>query len=166
MRGKARVLLLAATCVIPTACITGFRHPLGSIEEAFVEPNLVGSWACSSEDDPTPSALKIVDFDGKQYYVESADGKGEPARLRGLGHRIEDIAFLSIGDLGKKDDEWVFLAYALSDADHLSFRVVDATPFEDVVDDPASVKQRLAEQMQDPEVVVSLLSCTRAKPQG
>ena len=166
MRGKARVLLLAATCLIPTACITGFKGPLGPVEEAFIEPNLIGNWACSSEDDPTPSALKIMDFDGKQYFFESANGKGEPARLRALGHRIEDVTFLSLGDLGKKDDEWIVLAYALSDADHLSFRVLDATPFEDVLDDAPSVKQRLAEQMNDPEILVNLLSCTRARPQG
>ena len=37
---------------------------------------------------------------------------------------------------------------------------------EDVLDDAPSVKQRLAEQMQDPEVVVDLLSCTRVRPPG
>ena len=168
MRRKAHLLLLVATCVIPTACIIGFQHPLGSIEEAFIEPNLLGSWACSSEDEPTPSALKIMDFDGKQYYLESSDGKDDPSHLRALGHRIEDVAFLSVIDLGKKDkdDEWVFLTYAQSDTDHLSLRAVDATRFEDVLDDAPSVKQRLAEQMQDPEVVVDLLSCTRVRPPG
>ena len=166
MRRIARVLLLVATCLIPTACITGFKQPLGSVEEAFIEPNLLGNWTCSSADDPTPDALKIMDFDGKQYYIESADGTGDPAHLRALGHRIEDATFLSLGEVGKKNDEWVILAYALADTDHLSFRVVDATAFEDVIDDAPSVKQRLAEQMQDPEIVVNLLSCTRAKPQG
>ena len=73
---------------------------------------------------------------------------------------------MSALELGKKDDEWVCLAYAQSDADHLSLRAVDATPFEDVLDDAPSVKQRLAEQMQDPEVVVDLLSCTRVRPPG
>jgi hypothetical protein len=165
MRRKACVLLLVATCVIPTACLTGFKHPLGSVEEAFIEPNLLGSWACASEDEPTPSVLKIMDFDGKQYYIESSDGKGDPSHLRALGHRIEDAAFLSLLELGKKDDEWVFLAYAQSDTDHLSLRVVDARPFEDVLDDAPSVKQRLAEQMQDPDIVVSLSSCTRVRPQ-
>jgi len=166
MRRNARVLLMVATCVIPSACITGFKQPLGSVEEAFIEPKLLGHWACSSAEEPTPSVLDIMDFDGKQYYIESSDGKGDPTRLRALGHRIEDVAFLSALELGKKDDEWVFLAYAQSDADHLSLRVVDATPFEDILDDAPSVKQRLAEQMRDPEVVVSLLSCTRVRPPG
>ena len=166
MRRKAHVLLLVATCVIPTACITGFKHPLGPAEEAFIEPKLLGRWACSSEDEPTPSVLKVMDFDGKQYYLESSDGKGDPSHFRALGHRIEDVAFLSLLELGKKDDEWVFLAYAQSDSDHLSLRVVDATPFEDVLDDAPSVKQRLAEQMPDPEVVASFLSCTRVQPPG
>jgi hypothetical protein len=165
MRRKARVLLLVATCVIPTACLTGFKHPLGSAEEAFVEPNLLGSWACSSEDDRTPGVLDIMDFDGKQYYIESSD-KGDPSHFRALGHRIEDVAFLSLLELGKKNEDWTLLEYTLSDADHLWLRVVDTTPFEDVLDDAPSVKQRLAEQMQDPEIVVSFLSCTRARPRG
>jgi len=167
MRRKARVLLLVATCVIPTACLTGFKHPLGSVEEAFIEPKLLGNWSCSSDDEPTPTVLNIMDFDGKQYYIESSD-KGDPSHFRGLGHRIEDVAFLSLLELGKKDEDegWAFLAYAQSDADHLSLRAVDTTAFEDVIDDAPSVKQRLAEQMQDPEIVVSLVSCTRVRPQG
>jgi hypothetical protein len=166
MRRKARVLLMVATCVIPTACITGFKHPLGSVEDAFVEPNLIGNWACSAADDPTPSVLKIMDFDGKQYYIESPGDQGNASHSRALATRIEDVTFLSVRELGTKDEDWTFLEYALSDADHLSLRVVDTTPFEDVIDDAPSVKQRLAEQMQDPEIVVSLLSCTRVKPQG
>jgi len=156
-----------ATCVIPTACITGFKHPLGSVEEAFLEPGILGSWSCSSEDEPTPTVVNIMDFDGKQYYIESSD-KGDPSHFRGLGHRIEDVAFLSVLELGKKDEDedWTFLAYAQSDTDHLSLRVVDTRAFEDVIDDAPSVKQRLAEQMQDPEVVVDLLSCTRVRPPG
>jgi hypothetical protein len=164
MRRRARVLLMVATCVIPTACITGFKYPLGSIEEAFIEPNLLGSWTCSSADEPTPSVLKIIDFDGKQYYIESPEG--DPSHFRALGHRIEDVSFLSVRELGAKDDDWTFLEYALPDADHLSLRAVETAPFEDVIDDPPSVRQRLAEQMQDPEVVAALLSCTRVKPQG
>jgi hypothetical protein len=166
MRRKARGLLLVATCLIPAACITDFKHPLGPVEEAFIEPNLLGSWACSSVDDPTPSVVKILDFDGKQYYIELSDGKGDPGHLRALGHRVEDAAFLSVNDLGKKDGDWTFLGYRLSDSDHLEFGLVDPAPFEEVQDDAPSVKQRLAEQMQDPEVVTSVLSCVRAKPQG
>ena len=86
------------------------------------------TWSCSSEDEPTPGILKIMDFDGKQYYVESSDDKGDPIPLRALGRRIEDAAFLSLHELGKKDKgrEWVFLQYALPDTDHLSLRAVDA----------------------------------------
>lgn len=164
MRRKARVLLMVATCVIPTACITGFKHPLGSVEEAFIEPNLVGEWTCTAVDEPTPSVLKIMDFDGKQYYIESRGG--DPSHFRALGHRIEDVAFLSVEELEAKNEDWSFLEYTLSGADHLSLRAVDPTPFEDVIDDAGSVKQRLAEQMQDPEIVASAVSCTRVRPQG
>jgi hypothetical protein len=36
-------------------------------------------------------------------------------------------------------------------------------PFEDVVDDAASVRTRLESHLQDPEVVQDFLSCTRAE---
>ena len=38
MRRRARVLLMVATCVIPTACITGFKYPLARVRilEIFV----------------------------------------------------------------------------------------------------------------------------------
>jgi hypothetical protein len=42
-----------------------------------------------------------------------------------------------------------------------SIRIMDFD--EDVVDDPPSVRQRLAERLDDPEVLPSLLSCTRAR---
>ena len=130
MRRKARVLLMVATCVIPTACLTGFKQPLGSVEEAFLEPGILGTWACSSVDDSKPSVLDIMDFDGKQYYIESSDGKGDPTHLRALGHRIEDVAFLSLQRAGKEGQgrEWVFLQYALPDTIICRFAPWTRTP--------------------------------------
>jgi hypothetical protein len=168
MRHGTRVLLMVAACLISSACITSFKHPLGAVEDGFIEPHLLGTWACTAVDDPTPSLITILNFDGKQYYIQSSGGgKNEPSHSRALATRIEELAFLSVRELGPNgDDEWTFLEYSLSDADHLKFRLVDPARFEDVVDDPPSVRQRLAEQIQDPEVLVGLLSCTRQGPQG
>jgi hypothetical protein len=162
MRWGTRVLLMVAS-LIPSACLTGFEHPLGAAEDGFIEPKLLGTWVCTSIDDPAPSLVTIMDFDGKQYYIQASDGgNGQPSRSRAFATRIEDAVFLSARELGSdRDGEWTLLEYVLSDADHLRFRLVDPARFEDVVDDPPSVRQRLAEQLQDPEVFPGLLSCTR-----
>ena len=162
MRKRSGVLLMAA-CVITSGCITGFKHPLGPPEEGFIEPRLLGTWACTSTDDPKPSLITFIDFDGKQYYIQSAgDGEGDPSHSRAFATRIEDVPFLNVRDLGPKaENDWTFIAYAVPDADHLRLRLVDPQPFEDVVDDPPSVKQRLANQLQDPELLLDWVSCTR-----
>jgi hypothetical protein len=167
MRWGTRLLLVVALS-ITSACITGFAHPLGAPEDGFIEPRLLGNWACTSIDDPTPSLVTILDFDGKQYYIQSSGGgTSESSHSRAIATRIEEGTFLSARELGSdRDGEWTFLEYALSDADHLRFRLVDPAQFEDVVDDPPSVRQRLAEQLQDPEVFVGLISCTRQAVKG
>jgi len=167
MRWWTRLLLVAAS-IIPSACITGFAHPLGAAEDGFIESSLLGTWTCTSIDDPMPGLVRIMDFDGKQYYIQSSGGgNSEDSHARAFATRIEDVTFLSTRDLGSdQKDEWTFLEYALSDTNHLRFRLVDPARFEDVVDDPASVRQRLAEQLQDPEVFVGLLSCTRQTVKG
>ncbi len=112
--------------------------------------------------------MTILDFDGTQYYIQSSNGdKNEPSHSRALATRIEDVAFLSVRDLGSnRDDEWMFLEYTLPDSDHLEFRLVDPQRFEDVVDDAPSVRQRVAEQLRDPELFIGLLSCTRRRSQS
>src|SRR5258708_23709767 len=139
-------LLLMVVLVIPGACITGFKHPIGAGEDGFIESKLLGTWECSSVDDPTPILITLMDFDGKQYYIQSSGGgSSEPSHSRAFATRIDDVAFLSACELRlDRDDEWTFLEYALSDADHLRFRLVDPARFEDVVDDQPSVSQRLA----------------------
>ena len=156
--------LVIVTCLGLSGCLSGFKHPLGSVEEAFIEAGLVGRWECVAEDAP-PGVITILDFDGKQYYIQVESEKEEPGQFRAYATRIEEVAFLNFRAIGPKaDDEWTFLAYELQDADHLSFRYVDPQPFEDVIDDGPSVSARLGSLLQDPEVLHDYLSCTRADP--
>jgi hypothetical protein len=97
-----------------------------------------------------------------QYYMQSSGGGNtETGHSRALATRIEDATFLSIRDLGSDRDDWTFLEYALSDNDHLRLRLVDPDRFEDVLEDVPSIRQRVAEQLQDPELFVGSLSCSR-----
>jgi hypothetical protein len=155
--------LVIVTCVALSGCLSGFKHPLGPAGEGFIEPQLLGRWECVSTDDPSPGPMTILDFDGKQYYIQVESEKEEPGRFRAYATRVEELPFLNVRAIGPKaDDEWTFLQYALVDADHLSFRYVDPQPFEDVIDDALGVSGRLAGHLEDPEVVQDFLSCTRA----
>jgi len=160
---KTTSLTIVASCVILSGCLSGFRHPLGPADEGFIEPDLLGRWECASTEDPSPGHITILDFDGKQYYLQFAElEKDEPSHFRAYATRVEGVPFLNVRAIGPKpDDEWAFLEYALVDADHLSFRYVDPQPFEDVIDDGPSVKVRLGDHLQDPEVLHDYLSCTR-----
>ena len=55
------------------------------------------------------------------------------------------------------------MAYVLPDADHLKLRLVNPNQFEDLVDDAPGVRLRLATLLEDPEVILDGLSCTRSR---
>jgi hypothetical protein len=154
--------LIVASCLALSGCLSGFRHPLGPADEGFIEPELLGRWECASTEDSSPGIITILDFDGKQYLIQSELEKDEIGHFRAYTTRVEGVPFLNVRAIGPKpDDEWIFLEYALVDVDHLIFRLVDPQPFEDVIDDGPSVSARLENHLQDPDVVRDFLSCTR-----
>lgn len=165
MHDVARALVVASG-LLATGCITSFRHPLGPPEEGFIDDQLRGAWSCAT-DEGTPLALTIVDFDGKRYYLESREqGKGEPDRFRAHATRVQAAAFLNVQEIGKDgSDEWTLVSYAIAPDGRLQLRHVDPDPFQDVLDDPEAVRERLDGRLEDPEVITDLLSCARA-PEG
>ena len=161
MRGRLPVLALAA-CLFCTGCLSGFRHPLGSTRESYIDKLLLGTWVCRSSDDPQPIDLTFVDFDGRQYLLQLDDHKSEHYSNRVLATRVEGSTFLSLRAVAPKaEDEWSILEYSFADASHLALKLVDPQQFEDVIDDAKAVRDRLAERLDDPEVIEGLLSCTR-----
>ena len=161
MRGRLPVLALAA-CVFSTGCLSGFRHPVGSIRESYIDKLLLGTWVCRSSDDPQPIGLTFLDFDGRQYLLQSDDHKADRYSHRVLATHVESSTFLSLRPVAPKaEDEWTILEYSLGDASHLALKLVDPQQFEDVLDDATAVRERLAERLDDPEVIQDLLSCTR-----
>jgi hypothetical protein len=103
-----------------------------------------------------------MDFDGRQYYVAADDGGDDSGNLRAIATRLDDVPFLSIRAIGPDDDkDWTFLAYSLPDREHLTLRLVDPGPFEDVLDDVGAVRHRLAELLEDEETFLNLVSCRR-----
>jgi len=162
---KASSLVIVASCIALSGCLSGFRHPLGPAAEGFIEPQLLGRWECVPADDASPGPITILDFDGKQYYLQFGEPETDDfSQLRAYATRVEEVPFLNVRAFGPKpEDEWSFLEYTLVDADHLSFRYVAPQPFEDIIDDGPSVTARLGSHLQDPEVVQDFLSCTRTE---
>jgi len=67
-----RVALPAlAACIASTACLSGFKHPLGSATQSFIDKPLLGAWVCHSTDQPKGIEITFMDFDGRQYVVRS-----------------------------------------------------------------------------------------------
>jgi hypothetical protein len=132
--GHARLSFVAlVACVASTGCLSGFKHPLGPVRQSFIDKPLLGSWVCRSSDDPQAVDLRFTDFDGRQYLVQSDDHKAEPYSHRVLATHVENSTFLSVRAIAPKaEDEWIVLEYALGDANHLSLKIVDPQPFEDV----------------------------------
>jgi hypothetical protein len=159
------VIAALAVGVVCTGCLSGFKNPLGSAEESFIDQPLLGTWVCRSDDDPQPTDLTFVDFDGRQYLLQSDDHKAERYSHRVVGSRIEGATFLSLRPVAPKaEDEWTVLRYSFSDANHLSLRLVDPEPFEDVLDDAVAVRLRLADRLDDPDVIGDLFACARQEP--
>jgi len=161
MRGGSAVVALVVGLVC-SGCLSGFPHPLGSVRQSFIDKPLLGTWVCRSNDDPKPIDLAFVDFDGRQYLLESDDRKGERFSHRVIGTRLEQATFLSSRPVAPRaEDEWTLLRYTFTDADHLTLGLVEPEPFEDVLDDAVAVRERLTERLDDPEVIRDLVSCTR-----
>lgn len=161
MRQRTALLVLVAG-LLSAGCLSGFHHPLGPPEGGFIEPPLPGRWSCASSDDPKPSELTVIDFDGKQYYLEtSGGGDSDRGRYRAHATRVGGSPFLSVREIGRDEEEWQFLEYDVRQTDRLTLRYVDPDAFEDVIDDATAVRERLEEQLHVPGVVGDLLSCTR-----
>jgi hypothetical protein len=157
LRCWALVLSLAAT-----GCISGFEQSLGPVESSFIEPGLLGSWACSRSTDDAAVDLDFVDFDGIQYYLRAEDHGGAPDSLRGIATRLGDATFLSLRPLAPKaEEEWTVLQYSIEETGRLSLQYVNPQPFEDVLSDPQAVRDRLLRRLDDPEVVSDMFSCSR-----
>jgi len=155
-----RVLLLAG-CLATSGCISGFKHPLGPTSQAYIDNRLLGSWSCVTEE-RKPVGLNFVKFDSRQYYLRITDSRSEPDDARAFATRLEELDFLNVRSIGPKaDDEWTFSQYSFTEAGQLKLKYVDPQPFEDVLDDPEAVRDRLVSQLEDPEVVQDFMTCTR-----
>ncbi len=159
---RHRTLLPLVMWVATTGCITGFRHPLGPVGQGYIDERLLGAWTCVSTTDQGPGELTFLKFDGSQYYMHMADRQSEPQDLRAVATRLEEASFVSLRVIGPKaNDEWTVLQYTISDAGQLTLKYVDPQAFEDIIDEPQAIRDRLVTRLEDPEVLADLLRCTR-----
>jgi hypothetical protein len=148
--------------LVTTGCITGFKHPLGPVSQSHVDEILLGTWSCRATDDDNPVALTFLDFDGRQYYVHLEDQKSDPQSLRAVATKLNDASFLSLRFIGPQADaEWTVVQYTQPDPGRLKLSNVAPEAFEDVLDEPQAIRDRLAGRLEDPEVISDFIDCTR-----
>ena len=151
-----------ALCLCAAGCFWGFKHPLGPVKSAFIEPRLLGTWQCSSTEDPKPGRITIIDFDGKQYYFGSLDDEGKTSHSRVHATRVGGVPYLSSVEVGKEEDGWFVVRYEFPDQERLHLRFVDPKPFEQVLDNPGKVRKLLERRRNDPTLFLDVfLSCVR-----
>jgi hypothetical protein len=155
-----RTVMLTA-CVATSGCISGFKHPLSPPAQAYIDNRLIGSWSCVTEDEK-PLGLSFAKFDSRQYYLRIADPTSTPDDARAFATRLEERDFLNVHSIGPKaSDEWNLSQYSFTESGQLKLKYVDPEPFEDVLDDPQAVRDRLVSRLEDPEVVQDFVTCTR-----
>jgi hypothetical protein len=159
-----RTIVPVLACFSLAGCLE-FREPLGPVGESFIDSRLIGAWSCVSKDDPTPGVLTILDFDGKQYFMQLTHPEdSEPGRLRAHATRVGEANFLNAIAVGgeQRKPDWNLLEYRFVEAG-LRLRLVSPASFDDDVrESGARVRERLEQHLDDPEVLIDLLTCTRA----
>ena len=155
--------LLVASCIALPGCIVGFRHPLGPVASGFIDARLLGTWQCTGADEANPGVMTVFDFDGKQYYMLDVSEGKPPTHTRAYATRVGGVPFLNLQEIGAAhDDEWLFMEYVFTDAEHLSLRMVDPQPFREVIDNERQVRKMLERRRNESSLFVSLGSCVRA----
>src|SRR5262245_39558726 len=148
-------------CIAAAGCITSFTHPLGPAGQAYIDERLLGTWKCVSTDDESSGDLILVKFDSSQYLLRMVD-RGSAQDYRALATRLGESSFISMRAIGPKaEGGWTILQYTFTDVGDLTLRGLDPNAFEDVVDEPQAVRDRLEARVEDPEILVDVLQCTR-----
>lgn len=165
--GRTRLLrvVLVAVCCLAAKCPVLFQHPLGPTSAGFIDQRLVGAWRCQDDTaDQAPGVLTILNFDGFQYYIESVAHGEATGHLRAYATRIDGEPFLNLQEMGVEGKrDWMIARYEIPDDLHLSLRLVDPNPFQEVIDKPRQVRKLLERRRKMPGLTINWISCV--KPQ-
>jgi hypothetical protein len=96
------------------------EYPLGSADNATVDPAFLGNYTIAQKDSPTVTLI-IRNIAGKQYYVEWTDpaqSDKEPLRMIGFLARVKDATFANLRPITADDSvsgKYWLVRVALSD---------------------------------------------------
>ena len=96
--------MTAFACLVAVVLVGCFETALnlGSAKDASVDPAYCGEWTFSWEDDgkQQTALATIVNFDGKQYYVQWKQGDEKPIHFAGFLVPVKDATFAQARPLG------------------------------------------------------------------
>ena len=140
--------------------------PLGPVDEALIDPALLGIWLCSSEEDKNSWQFHFYAFDEKQYYV-SAVADGEPAvHFRAYSTTIKGKPFLNAQELEfekpvSKRTFWI-LRYFAKDDGSLEFKHLKERSLSDFGSDMQAVRRYIENNIDSPDLYEDYCICKKS----
>jgi hypothetical protein len=144
------VALAAAAALLLAGCPYGAQFPLGSPEEAILDPGLLGTWkpSAQSEEDFT---VTIRAFAGALLSLEAESPGEDPASYPAFVSVIGAERFLNLGDTAESG-LWYFANYRL-DGGRLRLRLVQDELFESQsLPDSRELRSFLQRHLDDPQL--------------
>lgn len=140
---KLNILLicLLAIMVSLTSCVYS-KNPLGNKERAIIDPNLLGIWYMTEEQDPeTEHYLAVsMDPDGFLKFITFDNLGTEPGEMRGYITEIQGDRYLNLqminikGGSREPEDEYIFAHYYIDSDNQLVYAAFNTKFFEEAVE--------------------------------
>ena len=167
--------LIAVGCVLPLLFLGmgcyETQYPLGSAENAVVDPGYVGDYVCT--DGSKTSTLVIRNIDNHLYYVEWIDNSDKkPLRMVGYTADVGGVAFANLRELsddGSIDNKFLVMRIALStDRASLALRSLKDDFFKDKNVNSSDALEKVIEANIDNDAMYdgAAVVATRVTPPG
>jgi hypothetical protein len=115
-----RMLALMTLAWLAAGCFET-ETALGPVEQAVVDPRLVGEWRPSDAGEDRAATLTVRNFNGREYYIEDRAAGRETVRYAGHVIEVKGVRFVHVRPL--PDDGTLEKKHAILRVD----RVDDAT---------------------------------------
>jgi hypothetical protein len=156
-------LLMGTGCPDPA----DWDDPLGPVEDARLDADLVRDWSCQVSDDPKAIPLLIAPFDEHQYLLvfrEVKKGEDELAVLRGYATDAGGHLVMNLQLVADEKPKWIYARFQRS-GDRLRIDAVRPSALEGVPPDAESLRQAIGDLWGAAELWETYYRCA-AKEEG
>lgn len=161
MRNNWKLIALVGVGLLVAGC-WGSKFALGPMVP--VDKALVGDWKVTDSDGSTTNLI-VRNFDGKQYYVETADPGKEPERYAAFIADVKGVHFAHLRPIKKEGDlpdEYLYMRIELNDG-KLVIRDLEEEFFKGKDFDSAdAVEKFIGENLENPKMYAKSITATRS----